>query len=90
VEAVQAELAFACGEFAQCVDPRYLSLPSYDLPYTLAARERLADRLRAARELGFELAPREQEILRLADRVLEAYREERAGKPKGAGPATGL
>ena len=73
-EAVQAELALACAEFAQCVDPRYLSLPNYDLEYTQAARARLEDRLVAARALGFEPGPRDQEILALADRVLETYR----------------
>jgi hypothetical protein len=76
-EAVQAELAFACGEFAQCVDPRYLGLPNYDLDYTRSARQRLADRLEAARVLGFELSPREQEMLALADQVLARHTQTR-------------
>jgi len=72
-EEVQTELTLACGEFAQGVDPRYLGLPNYDLDYTRSARLRLADRLEAARELGFALAPREAQMLELADRVLEQH-----------------
>lgn len=87
--AVETELSLACGEFAQSLDPRYLALPSYDLAYTRTARARLADRLRAAAELGFELQPREVEVLALADQVFEAFlrqREEAAGAegPPGA------
>jgi len=76
-EAVQTELTLACGEFAQGVDPRFLSLPNYDLEYTRAARRRLADRLEVARELGFGLAPREAQVLELADRVLARHLAER-------------
>lgn len=74
-EAVRTELSLACGEFAQCLDPRYLALPNYDLEYTRSARRRLEDRLRAARELGFALQPREVDVLDLADRVLTAFEE---------------
>lgn len=70
-QAVQDELTLACGEFAQCLDPRYLSLPNYDREYTRSARARLEDRLRTARELGFGPSLRESEVLELADRVLE-------------------
>jgi len=80
--AVETELSLACGEFAQSVDPRYLALPSYDLEYTQAARAKLHDRLRAAAELGFALAPREEEVLALAERVFVAFLEQR----KGAAP----
>ncbi len=72
-EAIQTELTLACGEFAQSLDPRYLSLPDYDLDYTRSARIRLGDRLRAANELGFELTPREAEVLELADQVLASH-----------------
>lgn len=85
--AVQTELTLACGEFAQGVDPRYLSLPDYDLRYTRSARARLGDRLRAARELGFELAPREAQVLELAERVFSEYLARRGVDPadlKGA------
>ena len=84
-EAVHTELTLACGEFAQSVDPRYLELPDYDFEYTRGARLRLADRLRAAKELGFELAPREAEVLELADRVL-ASREARPNGARRPGP----
>ena len=42
------ELSLACAEHVHAVDPRYLNLPNYDFAYTLAARERLEWRLRAA------------------------------------------
>lgn len=80
-EAVRTELALACGEFAQCLEPRYLSLPGYDIDYTRAARSRLEDRLLAARALGFDLAPRDQGLLELADQVLAQFL---AGKPAGS------
>ena len=70
--AVRDELTLACGEFAQCVDPRYVGLPNYDFEYTRAARARLEDRLSSARELGFSPSPKEVEVLALADRVFEA------------------
>jgi len=83
-ESVQGELSLACGEFAQCVDPRYLAIPTYDLEYTRAARLRLGDRLRAAAELGFSLSERETDVLDLADRVLAAFEQNRAAaRPSG-------
>ena len=75
---VQGELSLACGEFAQCVDPRYLAIPTYDLEYTRAARQRLGDRLLAASELGFTLSERESDVLDLADRVLATFEQNRA------------
>jgi len=87
-ESVQSELSFACGEFAQCVDPRYLAIPTYDLEYTRAARQRLADRLAASVELGFALSERETEVLELADRVLAAYEQNRASGRPALGPPT--
>jgi hypothetical protein len=53
--AVQDELALACAEHVQGVDPRYLGHPRYDFEYTLEARRRLAARLRAAAALGHAL-----------------------------------
>jgi len=87
VAAVQMELSLACVEFARSVEPRYLELPNYDLAYTQGARVRLGDRLRAGRELGIDLDPREAAILELADRVLAAYLEKKqAGSRSIHGP----
>lgn len=87
-QAVQTELTMACGEFAQSLDPRFLRLPNYDLAYTRAARDRLEDRLRSARALGFGLSSEESEVLALADQVLATLPESgRAGGP--ASPAPG-
>lgn len=80
--AVETELSLACGEFAQCLDPRFLALPGYDLDYTRTARARLGARLRAAAALGFELQLREVEVLALADQVYEAFLRQR-GAPGG-------
>lgn len=91
-EAVAAELGLACGEFAQCLDPRFLSLPNYDVEYTRAARARLEDRLGAARELGFRLSPRETDMLALADQVFAAFcaeRDKSDGGPKAPEAAPG-
>jgi hypothetical protein len=49
---VADELALACTEHVRSVDPRYLDHPRYDFEYTVAARERLELRLRAAQRLG--------------------------------------
>jgi hypothetical protein len=84
-EAVDAELGMACGEFAQSLDPRFLGLPNYDLEYTRSARARLEDRLRAARALGFQLSPRETDMLALSDQVFAAFcaDREKAGGARG-------
>lgn len=68
--AVQDELTLAIGEFAQCLDPRFLDHPDYDMQYTQAARDRVADRLRAADALSVEVASRDSEVLALSDQVL--------------------
>jgi cell division septum initiation protein DivIVA len=47
-EAFQSEMALAVAEHVHSVDPRYLEMPGYDFAYTIAARERLEARLRAA------------------------------------------
>jgi hypothetical protein len=85
-QAVEHELSIACGEFAQCLDPRFLDLPDYDLEYTRAARGRLDDRLRAARQLGFAPSPKESEVLELADRVLATLAQRRADAAGGPQP----
>ncbi len=60
VLAIQEELSLACSEHVHSVDPRYLSHPRYDFDYTLAARERLEQRLAAAQVLG---VPAGEELL---------------------------
>ncbi len=93
-EALQDELTLACGEFAQCLDPRFLNLPGYDFEYTSAARLRLGDRLKAAQLLGVAPSPREAEVLELADRVWATLEERRRDarppeKPPIPGPERG-
>lgn len=88
-QAIQTELTLACGEFAQSVEPRYLSLPGYDLAYTRAARARLEDRLKVAGALGFVLTSRETELLALADRVLAEHLARRAQDHAGTHPPPG-
>jgi len=75
--AVQDELMLAIGEFAQCLDPRFLDHPDYDMEYTAAARERLDDRLAGARALHLDPRPRDSEVLVLADRVHAAALDKR-------------
>lgn len=81
--AVQDELTLACTEHVQSVDPRYLQHPRYDFDYTVAARERLEARLRAASELS--LAPSEELLQRVAqaDALLEPYLRTRQGHAGG-------
>lgn len=64
--AVLEELNLACTEHVRSADPRYLSRPDYDWGYTLAAREDLEARLRAAEALEIE-APQA-----LLEQVLQA------------------
>jgi len=64
--AVHDELILACTEHVQSVDPRYLDHPRYDFAYTVAAREALEARLRAASALG--MSPTEE----LLDKVTRA------------------
>lgn len=72
--AVREELALAAAEHVRGVDPRFLSHPRYDFTYTLGARERLEQRLRAAEALG--IAPSEDLLERVAeaDRLLDEAR----------------
>ena len=53
--AASEELALACAEHVQGVDPRFLDHPGYDFVYTVRARERLEARLRACGALDVEL-----------------------------------
>ena len=71
--AAQDELSLACAEHVHAVDPRYLDLPNYDFDYTLAARERLAARLRAASWLGIAPSPALLAAVEAADERLAPY-----------------
>lgn len=70
---VKEELALACSEYVQSVDPRFLDHARYDFAYTIAARERLEARINAAS--AFDLGPEEghlQAVVR-ADTILEPF-----------------
>ena len=73
--AVREELQLAAAEHIHAVDPRWLSHPRYDMAYTLAARERLEARIRAAAALGTPLEPQLAEGVLRADAVLEKHRD---------------
>jgi hypothetical protein len=83
--AIQDELALACTEHVRSVDPRYLSLPNYDLGYTLEARERLGLRLTAARALGAPLPARTLREIDRADRLLAEHLARVAESESGPG-----
>jgi len=73
--AVADEIAMAATEYIRSVDPRYLDHPKYDWEYTLEARERLADRLRAVRFLGIVLEPGLLAGIERADRGVASRRQ---------------
>ncbi len=73
--AVEDELEMAITEFVQSVDRRYLSRPDYDYRYTREARARVADRLRAASELGIALPAAGERALARADRDFAPFLE---------------
>ena len=77
LRAVEHELAMACNEHVQSVDPRYLDHPRYDFAYTIAARERLEARLAAASVMGIEVSEEALERVAQADRSLAPYLRER-------------
>ena len=79
---VTEELALACAEHVQGVDPRYLELENYDLDYTLAARERLEARLAGAGVLGVEAPEHLLEGVRRADGLLRPLLEARNRPPR--------
>ena len=80
--AVADELSLACTEHVRSVDPRYLELPRYDFEYTLAARERLEHRLRAAERLGLPATTAWLEQVARADRLLAERLERRPGRER--------
>lgn len=67
--AFHEELTLAATEHVRSCDPRFLKLPNYDLPYTVAARHRLEARLRAAAELD---CPTEDVLLDQIERADQA------------------
>jgi len=73
-EAVEDEIEMAVTEFVHATDPRYLGRKDYDLAYTLEARARVEDRLRAVRALGLVPDPTMIRQLAQADQRLEARR----------------
>jgi len=73
VEAFNSEMALAVAEHVHGVDPHYLDLPSYDFDYTVAARERLEARLRAADALHLPVAEALLEQVAAADERLAPY-----------------
>lgn len=77
-EAVESELSLAVAEHVHSVDPRYLSMPSYDFDYTVAARERLEARLKAAEVLGIGVSEVLLEQVAAADDRLQPFLEERS------------
>ena len=78
-EAVGEELSLAVAEHLHGVDRRYLDHPRYDFEYTLAARERLERRLRAAAALGLDPPQRLLELVGQADAVLAEAIARRGG-----------
>jgi hypothetical protein len=79
-----AELEQAAIEYDQCVDPRYLSRPDYDLAYTLRARDRLRARLLASAALGAPLPEALERRIRATDERLAPYVSE---EPRPDGPS---
>ena len=72
--AVADEMEMAATEYVRSVDPRYLDHPGYDWAYTLEARERLADRLRAVRFLGIGVEEGLLGGIDRADRSIASHR----------------
>jgi hypothetical protein len=72
--AVRSELELACGEHCLSANPRYLGRPDYDFSYVCAARERLEDRLAAARALGIDLPIELERAVASADELIRLYR----------------
>lgn len=65
-EAVESEMMLAVAEHVHSVDPKFLDMPTYDFAYTIAARERLEQRLKAMELLGLRVSEP------LLDQVAEA------------------
>ena len=81
--AVADEISLACTEHVRSVEPRYLDHPHYDFEYTVAARERLELRLRAAEKLGLAAAPQLLAQVVRADALLAASLERRSKRARG-------
>lgn len=77
-EAFDSEMALAVAEHVHSVDPHFLELPSYDFAYTVAARERLEARLRAADALRLPVAEVLLEQVAAADERLAPYLDREA------------
>jgi hypothetical protein len=72
-EAFQSEMALAVAEHVHSADPRYLEMPGYDFAYTIAARERLEGRLRAADLLQMAVPEGLLDQVAAADERLEPH-----------------
>ncbi len=77
-EAFDSEMALAVAEHVHSVDPHYLELPGYDFDYTVAARERLEARLRAADALKLPISEALLEQITAADGRLAPYLKPKA------------
>ncbi len=71
--ACREELALACGEHVQSVDPKWLQLPRFDFAYVVEARRRLEMRLRALERLGQDADEDWLDRVAQADQLLEPY-----------------
>lgn len=74
-EALDSEMMLAVAEHVQGVDPKFLDLPSYDFAYTIAARERLEQRLKALELLEHRIDERLLDQIAEADARLHPYLE---------------
>ena len=79
-QAVQDELEMAVAEFVKSVDRRYLTRPDYDFEYTLEARARVEDRLRAMRALEIEPGTEWLRDLERADREFAQHLARRGAR----------
>jgi hypothetical protein len=74
-EAVESEMTLAVSEHVHGVDPKYLDMPGYDFAYTIAARERLEQRLVAAELLKWKVTEHLLDQVADADARLLPYIE---------------
>jgi len=86
--AIADELTLACTEHVRSVDPRYLEHPHYDWEYTIAARERLELRLRAAAKLGLPATAAQLAQVARADALLAGRQGRHAGRSSERGRDT--
>lgn len=82
--AVREELELAIAEFVRAVDETYLARPDYDFTYTMGARKRLADRLRAADALSIDPPADWLRPMERADHVLAPYLARSTGRSSEA------